>query len=83
MCDEIGIFNGNIWLADCDRITTGDVIRQRRMAGFFNGANDERLRIFLYRKECWKGLRTFIYSSGPVYLTKVVNLPKVPEFKDG
>ena len=36
-----------------------------------------------YRKECWKGLRTFIYSSGPVYLTKVVNLPKVPEFKDG
>ena len=34
-----------------------------------------------YRKECWKGLRTFIYSSGPVYLTKVVNLPKVPEVK--
>jgi len=35
-----------------------------------------------YRKECWKGLRTFIYSSGPVYLTKVANLPKVPEFKE-
>ena len=34
-----------------------------------------------YRKECWKGLRTFIYSSGPVYLTKVANLPKVPEVK--
>ena len=34
-----------------------------------------------YRHECWKGLRTFLYASGPVYLTKVVSIPKVPEIK--
>lgn len=34
-----------------------------------------------YKWECWKGLRGFAYSNGPTYLTKVVNVPKVPEFK--
>lgn len=34
-----------------------------------------------YHKICWPGVRTFLYSSGPVYLTKVVNLPKVSEVK--
>lgn len=32
-----------------------------------------------FKKECWPGLRTFIYSSGPVYLTKVIREPKVYE----
>lgn len=32
-----------------------------------------------YKKECHPNLRTFIYSSGPRYLVKVVNEPKVPE----
>ena len=32
-----------------------------------------------YKKDCHKDLRTFIYSSGPRYLVKVVNEPKVPE----
>jgi hypothetical protein len=32
-----------------------------------------------YKKECHPDLRTFIYSSGPRYLVKVVNTPKVPE----
>lgn len=32
-----------------------------------------------YKKECHPQLRTFIYSSGPRYLVKVVNEPKVPE----
>lgn len=36
-----------------------------------------------YRWTCWPGLRGFAYSNGPTYLTKVVNLPKVPEFRDG
>ncbi len=35
-----------------------------------------------YKWECWKGLRGFAYSNGPTYLTKVVNVPKVPEFKE-
>lgn len=29
--------------------------------------------------ECWPKLRTFIYSTGPEYLTKVAKLPKVKE----
>ena len=32
-----------------------------------------------YHDICWPGLRTFFYSSGPIFLTKVVNTPKVPE----
>jgi hypothetical protein len=32
-----------------------------------------------YNVECWPGLRTFIYSTGPKYLTKVVETPRVYE----
>lgn len=32
-----------------------------------------------YKHECWPELRTFIYASGPRYLTKVVKEPNVPE----
>lgn len=32
-----------------------------------------------YKKHCHPGLRTFIYSRGPVYLTKVVRTPDVKE----
>lgn len=32
-----------------------------------------------FKKSCWPGMRTFLYSRGPVYLTKVVRLPDVPE----
>ena len=32
-----------------------------------------------YKQHCHPGLRTFIYSSGPRYLTKVSRLPDVPE----
>lgn len=32
-----------------------------------------------YKNSCWSGLRTFIYSTGPRYLTKVVKEPNVPE----
>lgn len=35
-----------------------------------------------YRWKCWPGLRGFAYSNNPVYLTRVVNTPKVPEFKE-
>jgi hypothetical protein len=31
---------------------------------------------------CWTGLRGFAYANGPVFLTKVVKLPMVPEFKE-
>lgn len=34
-----------------------------------------------FKKECWPGLRTFIYSTGPRYLTKVVREPEVYEVK--
>ena len=35
-----------------------------------------------FKNHCWPGLRAFAYASGPRYLTKVVELPKVPEIID-
>lgn len=32
-----------------------------------------------YKKVCWPTVRAFAYSSGPRYLTEVINEPKVPE----
>ena len=32
-----------------------------------------------YKKVCWPSVRAFAYSSGPRYLTEVINEPKVPE----
>jgi len=32
-----------------------------------------------YKHTCWPGVRTFLYSSGPRYLTEVFNEPKVTE----
>jgi len=32
-----------------------------------------------FKYVCWKGIRTFIYSYGPEYLTEVNTEPKVPE----
>ena len=35
-----------------------------------------------YKSQCWPGLRTFLYSSGPVYFTDVKQEPKVSEITD-
>ena len=35
-----------------------------------------------YKWTCWSGLRGFAYSNGPTYLTRCINTPKVPEFKE-
>lgn len=32
-----------------------------------------------FKTKCWPEMRTFLYSSGPKFLTKVVNVPRVPE----
>jgi hypothetical protein len=32
-----------------------------------------------FRTKCWPNLRTFIYSTGPVFLTSVIKEPNVPE----
>lgn len=32
-----------------------------------------------YKSSCWPELRTFLYSNGPKFLTKVASVPKVPE----
>lgn len=32
-----------------------------------------------FKEACWPGLRTFLYSNKPVFLTRVVRLPKVME----
>jgi hypothetical protein len=32
-----------------------------------------------FRKTCWPGARTFLYSSGPVHFTKIVKEPNVSE----
>lgn len=34
-----------------------------------------------FKDHCWPNLRTFIYSSGPRYLTQVARLPDVPEVR--
>lgn len=34
-----------------------------------------------YKGKCWPKLRTFLYASGPVFLTSVSKLPLVPEVK--
>ena len=34
-----------------------------------------------YKKSCWPGLRAFLYSTGPRFLTEVVNEPKVQEIE--
>lgn len=34
-----------------------------------------------FKQACWPGLRTYSYSNGPMFLTKVVSEPKVPEIK--
>jgi hypothetical protein len=35
-----------------------------------------------FKHSCWPGLRTFLYSTGPVYLTEVTREPNVYEVKD-
>lgn len=32
-----------------------------------------------YKKHCWPEMRTFLYSDGPVFLTEVVDVPRVAE----
>lgn len=32
-----------------------------------------------YKHHCWPGIRTFLYSTGPRFLTEVKNTPNVPE----
>lgn len=34
-----------------------------------------------FKHTCWPGVRTFMYSRGPVFLTKVVDEPRVGEIK--
>lgn len=34
-----------------------------------------------FKKQCWPGLRTFLYSKGPIFLTEVAKLPKVQEIE--
>lgn len=36
-----------------------------------------------FKEECWPNHRTFIYSTGPRFLTQVVKTPNVPELIDG
>ena len=35
-----------------------------------------------YKQHCWPGLRTFLSSRGPVFLTKVIREPKMAEKKN-
>ena len=35
-----------------------------------------------FKRHCWPGLRTFLYSNGPRYLTNVQRVPDVPEVKE-
>jgi hypothetical protein len=35
-----------------------------------------------FRRACWPGLRTYLYSTGPAFLTYVSKEPKVPEVRE-
>lgn len=35
-----------------------------------------------FKMKCWPGVKTYVYSKGPVYLTKVVREPKVKEHNE-
>lgn len=43
---------------------------------------DTKASYSAFKHVCFPNLRTFIYASGPVYLTKVVRTPDVPEIFD-
>lgn len=49
----------------------------------FGASGNEKLGVncsyCAFKKKCYPELRTFIYSTGPVFLTKVKKLPYVPE----
>lgn len=53
-----------------------------------DGANgNRRLKVncsyCVFKNECWPNLRTFLYSTGPKYLTNVERLPQTPELVNG
>lgn len=51
----------------------------------FGKSGNEKLGVVCsycpFKRECWPGVRTFLYSTGPVFLTKVVRPPDVPEIR--
>jgi hypothetical protein len=63
----------------------------KRMASVPQSATSKNMKLCTscsycaYKEECWKeanggaGLRTFLYSSGPIYLTEVADVPRVTE----
>lgn len=50
----------------------------------FNKSGNRKLGVACsycaFKRTCWPGLRAFAYSGNPVFLTKVVKVPDVPEF---
>lgn len=56
----------------------------RTLGNSGNIALDIKASYSAYKHCCFPRLRTFLYSDGPVYLTKVVRVPEVPEInKEG
>lgn len=51
----------------------------RPQGGSGNVQLDTKASYSAYKYCCFPSLRTFLYATGPVYLTKVVRLPEVPE----
>lgn len=84
------------WQTLCEnavKTVTGD-LPDRTIAAVQQSATSKNLKLDTkcsyceFKKECWKdananqGLRTFLYSNGPVHLVNVVDVPKVPEVED-
>ena len=76
--------------SDFDYIKTAvnnpDVVPPRGFKDVEDGKSGNRklgtVCSYCHRKhECWDNIRTFIYSSGPRFLTRTVKLPNVPEAK--
>ncbi len=55
--------------------------RTRAEGSSGNVSLDVRASYSPYKHQCFPHLRTFLYASGPVYLTKVMREPNVPEVR--
>lgn len=73
--DRIADYKRIIALPERPKCTCGTV--EYGKAG--NRALDTKASYNVYKHVCFPHLRTFLYASGPVYLTKVVRQPDVPE----
>lgn len=90
--DEVAMENTSERIKDIKEVLASDDLPEKCYEAIPHGKSGNKKLpmqcVFCtYKEECWKdsnegqGLRTFKYSNGPVYMTEVVDTPKVEELK--